>query len=209
MSMQGMVRSPSRRWLLPIAVLMLAAAALTFLPRAAHYLTYTSAAYGHYWPRRVGLALHITGGVVALLTGLAQVWLGLSGRTKILHRWLGRIYAGGVGVGAVGGYYMALTSTDGATYGTGLFFLATAWVITTTLAWQAARHRLWEQHREWMLRSYTVTFAFVVFRLGVTLLVTNGLAPPGEAQPLMAWACWSVPLLLLEPLLQYRKLRRR
>jgi uncharacterized membrane protein YozB (DUF420 family) len=63
------------------------------------------------------------------------------------------------------------------------------------------------QHREWMLRSYAVTFAFVTFRFGVESLINwQGLAP-ADAQGTMAWACWAVPLLLLEASIQLRQLR--
>ena len=62
------------------------------------------------------------------------------------------------------------------------------------------------QHREWMMRSYAVTFAFVTFRFGVDTLASQGVAV-SDAQGIMAWACWALPLLLLEPLLQLRRLR--
>jgi Predicted membrane protein (DUF2306) len=45
-----------------------------------------------------------------------------------------------------------------------LFMLCVAWVVTTGMALYAIRERRIEQHREWMLRSYTVTFAFVTYR---------------------------------------------
>ena len=53
-----------------------AALALWFIFTAAfHYVTYTQAAYGPLWPRRAALIPHILGGVVAITTGLVQVWL--------------------------------------------------------------------------------------------------------------------------------------
>ena len=39
-------------------------------------------------------------------------------------------------------------------------------VVTTGLAFAAIRSSLVEQRREWMIRSYVVTFAFVTFRIG-------------------------------------------
>jgi hypothetical protein len=71
----------------------------------------------------------------------------------------------------------------------------------------AIRRRNVLQHREWMMRSYAVTFAFVTFRFGVDALSSQGLPLP-DSQQIMAWACWAVPLLLLEPLLQLRRVRR-
>jgi hypothetical protein len=34
-------------------------------------------------------------------------------------------------------------------------------------------------------------------------------APDADVDAFMAFACWSVPLLLAEPLIQLRKIRRR
>ena len=83
-----------------------------------------------------------------------------------------------------------------------------ALVVTTAMAYMAVRNRAIEQHREWMLRSYVVTFAFVVFRLFTQWLIGQGVSP-SEAAGLMSWASWAVPLLMLEPMLQYRRIRRR
>jgi hypothetical protein len=41
------------------------------------------------------------------------------------------------------------------------------------------------------------------------LLVGWHVAPADDVDTIMAWACWSVPLLVAEPLLQQRRLRRR
>ena len=73
---------------------------------------------------------------------------------------------------------------------------------------RAIRKRAIERHREWMIRSYTVTFAFVLFRLIDQLLIHWRVAPADQIDAMRAWACWSVPLLLVEPLLQLRKMRR-
>lgn len=172
------------------------------------YAHFDAQTYGDYWPRRYGLVLHVAGGLTALGAGLVQIWLGLTGRTRGAHRTLGRLYAAGVLLGSVGAYYLALTvgPTMGA-YGAGLFMLATAWLVTSGMAILAIRRRAYEQHREWMLRSYTVTFAFVTFRMISNWLQQLHFASPNDVQIIMAWGCWAVPLLFAEPLLQLRRMR--
>jgi len=203
------MRPPSGRGLTMVILAVAAALALWFIFTAAfHYLIYTHEAYGTLWTRRFALMPHILGGVVAITTGLVQVWLGVTGRTRRPHILLGRVYLGAVTVGSLAGFYLAATAGNGLAYGAGLFFLSTAWALTTTLAYIAVRRRAIEQHREWMLRSYVVTFAFVLFRILDPWLVTYGV-PPSDADATTAWACWAVPLLALEPMLQYRKMRRR
>ena len=201
---------PARPWIVAATLCILAAAALWFIQQAARqYSVYGPASYGDLWPRRAGFIPHMAGGLVAISTGLIQLWLGATRRTGSLHRNLGRVYLGGVAVGSAGAFYLALTiEPKYFAYAAGLFGLSTAWVLTTGMAYAAIRKRAIERHREWMIRSYTVTFAFVLFRLVDQLLIHWRVAPADQIDAMTAWACWSVPLLLVEPLLQLRKTRR-
>jgi hypothetical protein len=80
--------------------------------------------------------------------------------------------------------------------------------ITTAMAYYSVRHRAIAQHREWMIRSYVVTLAFVFFRVGFEVLNHYDVTEP-ERSMALAWGCWAVPLLLTEPLLQLRHARKR
>ena len=150
--------------------------------------------------------LHISGGIVAILTGPAQLWLGLADRGMAWHRRMGIVYVSAVALGALGGYYMAFNTDFGWLFGLSLGGLATAWVTTTAMAYLAIRKSLIEQHKEWMIRSYVTTFAFVIFRVLQPALqnvgtVTEQLAAAG-------WLCWTLPLLTTEIVLQGRKILR-
>ena len=72
----------------------------------------------------------------------------------------------------------------------------------------AIKRRVIEQHREWMIRSYVVTLAFVFFRLFDEIGRGLGIGDGNERAKAAAWLCWAVPLLLAEPLIQLGKLRR-
>lgn len=161
-----------------------------------------------FWPRRFGLIPHIVGGLLAALTGLVPLWLGFTGRIAALHRALGRAYAAGVTIASAGGLCLAVT-IDAADlpHAAGLFCLALAWTLTTGMAILAVHHRALQQHREWMTRSYSVTFAFVTFRLASKFLIARQVAPPGQIYTIMALACWALPLLAAEPIIQWRRLR--
>lgn len=78
--------------------------------------------------------------------------------------------------------------------------------MTTGLAFVAIKRQLYDQHKEWMIRSYVVTFAFVTFRaLQATLSAANvGTLP--EQLAVASWFCWAVPLLITEAILQGRKI---
>src|SRR5205823_4885382 len=55
-----------------------------------------------YWPRRAWLLTHITGGLIALITGPVQLWLGLHNVKMEVHRKLGFLYIAAIVVGSIG-----------------------------------------------------------------------------------------------------------
>jgi hypothetical protein len=158
-----------------------------------------------YWPRRGWLLVHVAGGLIALVTGPVQLWLGLHDLKMHVHRRLGIIYMAGMVIGSIGAIGLALQTDGGLVFGSGLFFLAIAWMTTTSLAYVAIRKGLIDQHREWTIRSYVVTFAFVTFRAGQVAMTGAGI-PLVTAIGIMAWACWAVPLLVTELVIQARKI---
>jgi heme/copper-type cytochrome/quinol oxidase subunit 3 len=160
-----------------------------------------------FWPRRGWLLIHIAGGLIALLSGPVQLWLGLHDLKMKLHRKLGMLYMAGMAIGSVGAVGLALQTDGGLIFGSGLLGLALAWITTTSFAYIAIRKGIVEQHREWTIRSYVVTFAFVTFRAVQIAMVGAGV-PLLTAIGVMAWACWAVPLLITELVIQGRKLGR-
>ena len=170
------------------------------------YLTLDEARYGPYfWPRAGYLLPHVLAGLIAIVLGPLQFWPRLRARRPRVHRITGRIYLSAILIGSLAGMTLAVTSGVGMAYAVGLFSLAVAWLSTSVLAFAAVRRRNFVQHREWMIRSYVVTFAFVVFRLGVDTLDYWGVADRATISTTMAWACWAVPLLVTELTLQGRK----
>ena len=84
--------------------------------------------------------------------------------------------------------------------------MALAWIITTGLATIAICRELIPQHREWMIRSYVVTFGFVTFRVMADVLEIGRVGTLTEQLTAASWFCWSVPLLITEGILQGRKI---
>ena len=194
-------------WRLATFLALAGVAAVVFVAIAA-LPYYLSESYGppEYAPRRGWLLLHIGGGIVAILVGPVQLWLGLQDRGMAWHRRMGLAYLAAVGAGALGGYYMAFKTDFGWLFGASLACLATAWITTTAMAFLAIKKSLVEQHKEWMIRSYVLTFAFVIFRLLQPLLQNIGTIP--EQLAAAGWLCWTMPLLTTELVLQGRKILR-
>ena len=155
------------------------------------YLRLDPEALARYWPRRWWLLAHITAGTVALLTGPVQLWLGISRRAMRVHRRLGVAYVASVGAGSIAAFYLAAHTDLGWMFGAGITGLGIAWVVTTTMAVAAVRRGLIEQHQDWMIRSYVVTFAFVTFRVLWTLLQFAGVGTLREQLGVCSWFCWA------------------
>ena len=117
------------------------------------------------------------------------------------------MFLGAVAVGAVGAYQMAMATTFGWALGFSLLSLATAWVTTAGMAYYAIRKGRIQIHKEWMVRAYVVTFAFVTFRILNDYGPTSRLQPDSDRTVTIGWACWVLPLLVTEVVLQLRGMR--
>jgi hypothetical protein len=176
---------------------------------ATPYFTLQREAFGPapdiYWPRRFPLLTHIAGGSLALLLGPINLWLGETRRRLPWHKNLGFGYMAGVLVGAAAAFYLSVTTPIGWMFGSGLFALAVAWTLTTGMAFRAIKNRAIAQHREWMIRSYVVTLAFVFFRIVAAVTEIQGIGTVTERLGVAAWSCFTLPLLLTEVALQWRR----
>ena len=206
--------SGTRQWELIGAVGLLAVLSIWFLSGRIHYLTdYSKPSYSdYYWPRRSGLVLHLTGGFVAITSGLVQLWLGVTGKTSGLHRNLGKVYVAAVATAAVGSTYLVATIPGHFAYASGLAGMMAASLVTTGMAVFAIRRRDIKQHKAWMIRSYAVMFAFVTYRLG-SMLGRNLVPLPDDPvatdfDVMLAWASWAVPLMVVEVGIQLKAMRR-
>jgi uncharacterized membrane protein len=104
---------------------------------------------------------HTLAGIFALLIGPINFSSRIRERHLKLHRVLGRVYVIAVFVGAFTG--IALASGRPGLPGTSM--QAAAWIVCTTAALITAHNRQIIQHRQWMARSYAVTFTFVSSRV--------------------------------------------
>jgi len=104
---------------------------------------------------------HVLCGTIALVAGPIQFSSRVRQRYLKFHRILGRIYVVSVFIGAATGIALAF----GRPGFPGTCGQAAAWVVCTTAALITARNRHIVQHRQWMMRSYAVTFTFVSSRV--------------------------------------------
>jgi uncharacterized membrane protein len=200
---------PFARHLKPFWMGVILLVACVFVARYVfhYYLHYSPEGFEEYWPRRGWLLVHISSGMVALLTGPWQFSRRLRQRSIATHRLLGRVYLIAIVCGATAACYLAIRTTEGWSWTLGLIGLATAWLTTAGMAYYAIRLRQIQIHQEWMIRSYVVTFAFVTFRILYDVPPFSRIGPETERDITYIWACWALPLLATEVILQLRRMR--
>lgn len=204
--------SSAKRWPKVIALTILLFVAVAFVAKYVfyYYLHYDEAGFTasepHFWRERGWVLLHITSGTTALLLGPWQFSRRIRQRYLQLHRISGRIYLIAIVLGAVAAFRLAVATPFGHAWSFGLAMLAIAWLTTSAMAYYAVRKRQIQIHREWMVRSYVVTFAFVTFRVLNDFPPMLTWLPEADRANVSIWACWAVPLLFTEVILQLTRM---
>lgn len=161
-------------------------------------------------PFKGSYIIHFIGGTIMLAFAPIQFIPRIRKTRPKIHRYMGRVYVVSVIASAIAAIYIAIdkmiVTEKLVTFATGLIGLAIASLVTTMTAYAMVRNRNFEQHREWMIRSYVVTLGFATFRIFTdlvngTLFHIDGL----EMATIMSWACWSLPLLVTEFFLQLNR----
>lgn len=126
---------------------------------------------------------HIFAGTIALLAGPIQFSSRLRRRNPAFHRFLGRCYICAVFVAAPLAVAIAIRNhiRQDIYFTTANIVQAGTWIITSAAAFLTARNGHIQQHREWMVRSYAVTFTFVLTRVLRPVPAWNHLGRVGSA----------------------------
>ena len=181
-------------------MLLLVAIVLLF---ASRYLTLNPNVYfaqqrAIYMAHITILIVHIVASMLALSIGLFQLLPGIrKGRWLKIHRWLGRTYMLSILFGGLSGLYMAQFAYGGTISELGFAALGTLWLYTGYRAYKHIRNKELEQHRQWMIRNFALTFAGVMLRVWAPLSEVAGLDFL-MAYRAIAWLCWVPNLLVAE-----------
>lgn len=171
------------------------------------YFKFSKEVYTDYfWFRAPWLLAHVTLGITATLIGPLQFIPALRIRKPQLHRNLGKVYLVCILVSTLVSFYLVSTAMLGMVYAIGLTMLGVVWLGSSGMAYIAIRKRNIAMHREWMVKSYVLTLAFVVNRVVEDVLAKANIGSFIDRKVLMAWACWAIPFFLTEVVLQCRRL---
>lgn len=193
--------------LLPLVVwLIVAYFTWLFMHGADHFLALTREALGKYFQLRWFLIAHITGGGGALVLGLLQFWSKLRDFSWKLHRIIGFLYLSAILVSSFCALVLAYTTAGEINwaYAFSLQVWAVVWILATTIAYLAILKKRYGLHKEWMVRSYLVTFAFVVSGLALKTSYVKSLGSFAEVSPSLFWMGWALPLFAYQVFLACR-----
>lgn len=152
---------------------------------------------------QIAFYCHVGFGGVALLLGGFQFVATIRDRFSLLHRKFGIVYVASVFVSSICGFLIALFADAGPIAKMGFAFLAIFWFATNLKAYREIRNGRIIQHRSWMIRNFSLTFAAVTLRIILPVELIALHMNFIDAYRIVAWACW-VPNLLVAELLVYR-----
>ncbi|WP_439817598.1 DUF2306 domain-containing protein [Zavarzinia sp. CC-PAN008] len=145
----------------------------------------------------VAFLLHTVLGGLALLVAPVQFVPAIRRRWRGLHRWLGRSYVVLCLLSGLAAYPVAFGTVAGPVAAWGFATMATAWLVTTGLAWWHAWRRNIAAHRRWIIRSYALTLSAVLLRFLLWLAISLRLDFWTVYQA-TAWASWLLTLAAAE-----------
>lgn len=132
-------------------------------------------------------------GAVALLTGPLQFSSRVRRRFPTLHRNLGKTYVASILISAPAAIAIPVVGPKDQFYTIGIAVHASVWFITTLIAFLMARNGQISLHRQWMIKSYIVTFSFIIVRILSPVLGRLTLAQYGIVDVIMSFSYILIP----------------
>ena len=163
---------------------------------------------GANWPDHAGhlftTMLHVAGGIGMLAFGSAAIFIGWTKRGFRYHRYAGYGY---LTVGSFGAITALVLSVQAEHEPKSLYLatgtLSVVWLVTAAMALRAARNRRFQSHKEWMIRSYVLSWTFVGCRLATRVDTYPWLGE--ESTTAAIWINWVVPLFICELALRWKE----
>jgi uncharacterized membrane protein len=179
-------RAPWTWWV--AAVLALAIAAYSLRHAIVGEAAYAPELAPSFRARPMTILAHTLFGPIALVCGMVNLLPAMRQRRRwTAHRWIGRTYLASALVLSVAGLLLAFHAAGGTASRIGFALLAVLTLVTVVQGYRFIRVGNVRQHREWMLRSYSLIFGAVTLRIWLPLLI---IAYQGQFLPAYRWVAW-------------------
>jgi len=142
---------------------------------------------------------HVLVASVILVSGIFQLHPVSRKRFPTIHKWLGYFYVMGIlFFAAPGGLVMSFFIDRGPIVLASFLLQTFAWFYCTAMAFDKIRKKNIVAHRDWMWRSYALTFAAITLRLYVFVTSWSIDHTQAESYATIAWLSWVPNLIAAE-----------
>lgn len=148
---------------------------------------------------KIAFFIHVYSSIFVLIAGFTQFSALILRKQKALHRWMGKLYVLNIlFITGPSAFIMALYANGGLSSRFAFGLLAVFWLYFTAKAWFLVKNKQFKAHRNFMLRSYALTFSAVTLRVWKWLIVLIFHPGPMDVYMVVAWLGWLPNLLLIE-----------
>lgn len=181
---------------------------VTFEKNVDFLLTKLNVYHIKYW--RYGFYVHIFSSTLVLIAGFTQFSRTVMKKMPKLHKVMGYIYAITlIFISGPGALAMAFHANGGVPARASFVLLTFLWYVFTITAMVFVFKKKWNEHGNFMLRSYALTFSAITLRLYAFGIDYFHLPiKPVDAYITIAWLSWVPNLLVAELLIRIGFVKR-
>ena len=166
-------------------------------------------AYIHNMVWKTAFYIHVFSAIVALLAGFTQFSPEILRDSPKIHRLIGKIYVAVIllinfPIGLIMGVY----ANGGLPGKTAFLLLDTLWFYFTLKAYLCARNRQFIDHKNYMIRSYALTFSAVMLRTWKLILSNILIIDTAELYVIDAWLAILPNLIIAEIIIRTNDRRK-
>jgi len=149
---------------------------------------------------------HVYTSIFVLFTGFLAI-LRKDFGLKSFHKYAGKIYIFLILLlAAPSGIYMGIFANGGFLSKISFVILGCLWWFSTYKAFNLAQQKKFKEHKQWMWRSFALTFSAITLRIWKVIIVYLFHPNPMDVYQIIAWLGWIPNLLLIEYLISKKHL---
>ncbi|GLB47913.1 hypothetical protein Y10_02810 [Neptunitalea sp. Y10] len=148
---------------------------------------------------KIAFFSHVYTSIFVLIAGIPQFSGYVRRKYATVHKNLGKAYILLILlVAAPSGLIMGIEANGGTSSKISFVLQAILWFVFTFIAYQKAKSKDWQQHKNFMLRSYALTLGAITLRWLKFALASTLALPPMDIYRIIAWAGWLLNLIVIE-----------
>ena len=157
---------------------------------------------------KIAFYTHVFSAIIALFAGFTQFSSFILKEYRTLHRFIGKIYAADIlFINFPAGMIMAVYANGGLPSKTAFIILDILWFAFTWKAVAAAKRKDIKTHKQFMIRSYALTFSAITLRTWKIILSHSFHFDPVTLYMIDAWMGFVPNLLFAEWLIRRKTLK--